>query len=167
LLDDVARFDSGDVQLYVGDQTMDRPAGGCRDSTPRVCAGTKSSDLRLNVNSIVVGTFSMQRRAIAVLAAFIAAVPMRAQAGQAGTHTFFGMAAYYPGRGGGLTAAHKTLPFGTRVRVTNQKTGRSVIVTINDRGPFNRGRVLDLCTRAARALGMIDRGVVYVRADVL
>jgi rare lipoprotein A len=109
----------------------------------------------------------MQRRAIAVLAAFIAAVPMHAQAGQAGKHTFFGMAAYYPGRGAGLTAAHKTLPFGTRVRVTNPKSGRSVVVTINDRGPFNRGRVLDLCTRAARALGMIDRGIVYVRADVL
>lgn len=77
------------------------------------------------------------------------------------------MAAYYPGHGGGLTAAHKTLPFGTHVRVTNVKTGRSIIVTINDRGPFNRGRVLDLCTRAARALGMLDSGVVYVRADVL
>ena len=77
------------------------------------------------------------------------------------------MAAYYPGRGPGFTAAHKTLPFGTRVRVTDVKTGRSVVVTITDRGPFNRGRVLDLCTRAARALGMIDRGVVYVRAEIL
>ena len=76
------------------------------------------------------------------------------------------MAAYYPGRGTGLTAAHKTLPFGTRVRVTDLKTGRSVVVTINDRGPFNHGRVLDLCERAARTLGMIDRGVVYIRADV-
>jgi rare lipoprotein A len=109
----------------------------------------------------------MRVRVIAVLAAFIAAAPLHAQAAQAATHTFFGMAAYYPGRGAGLTAAHKTLPFGTRVRVTNLKTGRSVIVTINDRGPFNRGRVLDLCTKAARALGMIDRGVIYVRADVL
>lgn len=109
----------------------------------------------------------MYCRAIVFLAATIAAVPMHAQAGQAAAHTFFGMAAYYSGHGAGLTAAHKTLPFGTRVRVTNPKTGRSVVVTINDRGPFNRGRVLDLCTRAARALGMIDRGIVYVRADVL
>jgi rare lipoprotein A len=109
----------------------------------------------------------MHLRAIAVLAALVAAAPMHAQAGQAATQTFFGMAAYYPGRGAGLTAAHKTLPFGTRVRVTNVKTGHSVIVTINDRGPFNRGRVLDLCTKAARALGMIDRGIIYVRADVL
>jgi rare lipoprotein A len=109
----------------------------------------------------------MQRCAIAAVAAFIAAAPIHAQAGQAGPHTFFGMAAYYPGRGAGLTAAHKTLPFGTHIRVTNLKTGRSVVVTINDRGPFNRGRVLDLCTKAARALGMMDSGVVYVRADVL
>ena len=77
------------------------------------------------------------------------------------------MAAYSSDRGNGLTAAHKTLAFGTRVRVTDLKTGRSVIVTINDRGPFNRGRVLDLCTRVARALGIIDRGIVYVRADIL
>jgi rare lipoprotein A len=109
----------------------------------------------------------MHLRAVAVLTAFIAAVPLHAQAGQAAAHTFFGMAAYYTGRGAGLTAAHKTLPFGTHVRVTNLKTGRSVVVTINDRGPFNRGRVLDLCTKAARALGMMDSGVVYVRAEVL
>jgi rare lipoprotein A len=109
----------------------------------------------------------MHRRAIALLAAIIAAAPMHAQAGQAAAHTFFGIAAYYPGRGAGLTAAHKTLPFGTHVRVTNLKTGRSVVVTINDRGPFNRGRVLDLCTKAARALGMMDQGIARVRADVL
>ena len=82
-------------------------------------------------------------------------------------HSFSGLCAYYPGRGGGLTAAHKTLPFGTRVRVTDSKTGRSVIVVINDRGPFNKGRVLDLSTSAAKALGMTQRGVVLVRADVL
>lgn len=103
----------------------------------------------------------------ACAAALAAALTLPAQAGQAGARTFFGKAAYYSGRGSGFTAAHKTLPFGTRVRITDVKTGRSVIVTINDRGPFNRGRVLDLCTRAARAIGMIDRGVIYVRADVL
>lgn len=109
----------------------------------------------------------MHRRAIAILAAIIAAAPLPARAGQATARTFFGMAAYYSGRGAGLTAAHKTLPFGTRLRVTNLKTGRSVVVTINDRGPFNRGRVLDLCTKAARTLGMMGQGVVRVRADVL
>lgn len=105
----------------------------------------------------------MRLYAIAFLAGGLVTLPIPADAGQ----TFFGMAAYYSGRGTGLTAAHKTLPFGTRVRVTDPKTGRSVIVTINDRGPFNRGRVLDLCTGAARSLGMIQRGVIYVRADVL
>jgi rare lipoprotein A len=59
------------------------------------------------------------------------------------------------------------LPFGTRVRVTDSKTGRSVMVLINDRGPFNKGRVLDLSTAAAKALGMTERGVVLVRAEVL
>ena len=114
----------------------------------------------------------MHRSALAALAAALTiASPLQAQAqdqaAQATSHTFFGMAAYYSGRGPGLTAAHKTLPFGTHVRVTDIKTGRSVVVTITDRGPFTRGRVLDLCTRAARALGMIDRGVVYVRAEIL
>jgi rare lipoprotein A len=53
----------------------------------------------------------------------------------------------------GMTAAHRTLPFGTLVRVTNQHTGRSVVVRINDRGPFIRGRVIDLMPAAARAIG--------------
>jgi len=109
----------------------------------------------------------MYRCAIAAWAAALAFPPLPARAAQAETHTFFCMAAFYPGQGAGLTAAHKTLPFGTRVRVTDVKSGRSVIVTINDRGPFNRGRVLDLCPGAARALDMIERGVIYVRAEVL
>lgn len=53
----------------------------------------------------------------------------------------------------GMTAAHKFLPFGTRVRVTNRKNGRSVVVRINDRGPYVRGRIIDLMPAAARALG--------------
>jgi len=53
----------------------------------------------------------------------------------------------------GMTAAHRSLPFGTLVRVTNQHTGRSVVVRINDRGPFIRGRVIDLMPAAARAIG--------------
>jgi rare lipoprotein A len=54
---------------------------------------------------------------------------------------------------GALTAAHRTLPFGSRVRVTNHANGRSVVVTITDRGPFTRGRVIDLSAAGARALG--------------
>ena|ERR1700733_11029409 len=80
---------------------------------------------------------------------------------------FSGPCAYYSAKGDGLTAAHRTLPFGTRLRVTDPASGRSVIVVINDRGPFGRGRVLDLSIKAAKALGMIDRGVILVRADVL
>jgi rare lipoprotein A len=67
---------------------------------------------------------------------------------------------------GGFTAAHRTLPFGTRVRVTNSN-GRSVIVRINDRGPFVGGRAIDLSIGAARALGMTNTGVGTVRMDVL
>ncbi len=56
-------------------------------------------------------------------------------------------------RASGLTAAHRSLPFGTLVRVTNQRSGRSVVVRINDRGPFVRGRVIDVTPAAAHALG--------------
>ena len=66
-----------------------------------------------------------------------------------------------------MTAAHRTLPFGTRVRVTNPRNGRSVIVRINDRGPFIRGRVIDLSYGAARVLGIIRRGIAPVRIQVL
>ena len=59
-----------------------------------------------------------------------------------------------------LTAAHKTLPFGSRVRVTNERTGRSVVVRINDRGPYAHGRVIDLSTAAAQAVGLSGVGKV-------
>ncbi|WP_132055462.1 septal ring lytic transglycosylase RlpA family protein [Pseudocnuella soli] len=60
------------------------------------------------------------------------------------------------------TAAHKTLPFGTKVTVTNMRNGRSVKVRINDRGPFVQGRVIDLSRRAARKIGMLRDGVTEV-----
>ena len=66
-----------------------------------------------------------------------------------------------------LTAAHRSLPFGTRVRVTDLTSSRSVVVRITDRGPRVRGRVLDLSLGAARSLGITDRGVVQVHAEVL
>jgi rare lipoprotein A len=74
-----------------------------------------------------------------------------------------GIASVYSGGGtasgermnpGALTAAHPSLPFGTKVRVTNNHTGRSVVVRINDRGPFVKGRVIDLSPAAARAIGV-------------
>jgi rare lipoprotein A len=66
-----------------------------------------------------------------------------------------------------LTAAHRTLPFGTRVRVTNLGNGRSVTVTINDRGPFIRGRVIDLSRAAAAAVGMTGSGLARVSMAVV
>jgi rare lipoprotein A len=62
----------------------------------------------------------------------------------------------------GMTAAHKTLPFGTVVRVTDQKSGRSVRVRINDRGPFVRGRIIDLTRAAAQQLGLHGLGKVCI-----
>ena len=66
-----------------------------------------------------------------------------------------------------LTAAHRTLPLGTRLRVTNLENGRIVRVRVNDRGPYVDGRILDLSHGAAQALDMVERGVVPVRLDVI
>ena len=91
--------------------------------------------------------------------------------------SFSGMASYYGNESGSrtasgqrfnqsaMTAAHRSLPFGTKLRVTHG--GRSVVVTINDRGPFIRGRVLDLSTGAARAIGLTGAGVGRVTAEVV
>jgi rare lipoprotein A len=65
-----------------------------------------------------------------------------------------------------LTAAHRTLPFGTRLRVTNVATGQSVTVRVNDRGPFIPGRVVDVSLSAAKELGMVDRGITKVKLEV-
>ncbi|WP_213773918.1 septal ring lytic transglycosylase RlpA family protein [Bradyrhizobium sp. dw_78] len=90
---------------------------------------------------------------------------------------FSGLASYYGNESGSRTAsgerfnqsamtcAHRSLPFGTKLRVTHG--GRSVVVTVNDRGPFVRGRVLDLSTAAARAIGLTAAGVGRVTAEVL
>jgi rare lipoprotein A len=91
--------------------------------------------------------------------------------------SFSGMASFYGNESGSktasgqrfnqnaLTAAHRSLPFGTKLRVTHG--GRSVVVTVNDRGPFIRGRVLDLSTAAARAVGLTSAGVGRVTAEVV
>lgn len=65
-----------------------------------------------------------------------------------------------------LTAAHRSLPFGSRVRVTNLENGRSVVVEVNDRGPFRRGRVIDVSERAARELGFYRAGTAHVRVEL-
>jgi rare lipoprotein A len=91
--------------------------------------------------------------------------------------SFSGLASFYGNEAGSktasgqrfnqnaMTAAHRTLPFGTKLKVTHGD--RSVIVTINDRGPFIRGRVLDLSTGAARAIGLTGAGVGRVVAEVM
>jgi rare lipoprotein A len=68
---------------------------------------------------------------------------------------------------GALTMAHRTLPFGTRVRVTNLRNGRSVIVRVNDRGPFVGDRIADLSRAAASSIGMVQRGVAQARLEIL
>jgi rare lipoprotein A len=90
---------------------------------------------------------------------------------------FSGKASYYGNESGSrtasgqrfnqnaMTAAHRSLPFGTKLRVTHR--GQSVIVTVNDRGPFIKGRVLDLSTGAARAIGLTGAGVGHVTAEVV
>jgi rare lipoprotein A len=93
--------------------------------------------------------------------AFSLAHSSAADAGQTGAASWYG-----PGFHGrktasgerfnthGMTAAHRTLPFGTRVKVTNEKTGRAVVVRINDRGPYAHGRIIDLSQASARAIGI-------------
>ncbi len=66
-----------------------------------------------------------------------------------------------------MTAAHKTLPFGTRVQVTNRNNGRSVVVTINDRGPYIKGRIIDLSRAAAQKVGMTGSGIAPVTVSVI
>ena len=84
-----------------------------------------------------------------------------------------GKASYYAQRGrtangehvGTMTAAHRSLPFGTHLRVTNLRNNRSVIVRVNDRGPFVRGRIVDVSVGAADALGMRQQGVASVHVE--
>jgi len=66
-----------------------------------------------------------------------------------------------------LSAAHKTLPLGSKVKVTDSRTGRSVVVKINDRGPFVKGRVIDLSRAAAREIGLTKKGLAKVKLEVL
>lgn len=66
-----------------------------------------------------------------------------------------------------FTAAHKSLPFGSKLRVTNQKNGQSVIVTVNDRGPWIKGRIIDISNCAARAIGLERSGVTSVRVELI
>lgn len=112
-------------------------------------------------------------RAAAVACALVVVNPMEAQGKP---HQLSGMASFYS-KGqrtasgerfnrDAFTAAHRTIPFGTLVRVVNRRNGRSASVRINDRGPFRRGRVVDVSRAAANKLGMVRSGVVPVRLEI-
>jgi rare lipoprotein A len=126
--------------------------------------------------------------ALTLTAATIIALPVAAQANPAAEMSHkpdmllaqVGQASFYGNEGGpltangerynpgGYTAAHRTLPFGTKVRVTNVRNGKSVVVRINDRGPFIGGRIIDLSTGAAGAIGLnSSTGVTNVRLNIL
>lgn len=104
--------------------------------------------------------------AVALAGALLVAastVPASAQCGRASWYALYSQTAsgeqMNPKE---LTAAHRTLPFGTKLKVTNQKNGKSVVVRINDRGPFIKGRVIDLSKGAAKQLGFISSGVTSI-----
>jgi rare lipoprotein A len=112
----------------------------------------------------------MKKMCVAVVAAFVGFSAV-ADAG------VVGMASYYKSgkrtangehfNPHGLTAAHRKLKFGTKVRVTNVRTGKSVVVRINDRGPFIRGRIIDLSLGAAKVIGLTKSGVARISYTVL
>jgi len=102
------------------------------------------------------------------------AAPKSARSGQVGQASWYGPG--FHGRrtasgerfhAGAMTAAHRTLPFGTRVRVTHVGSGRSVVVRINDRGPFHGGRIIDLAAGPAQMLGLKSAGSAYVSLQTL
>jgi rare lipoprotein A len=115
-----------------------------------------------------------RRRAVLAAAAVLLACARPALAGQEGLASWYG--GKFQGRTTSsgeifdtnlLTAAHKSLPFGTVVRVTDLDTGSSTVVRINDRGPFVEGRIIDLSRAAAEELGMVGRGVARVLVEVV
>ncbi len=120
--------------------------------------------------------------AASVFAAFVFSAPPQGIAHQTGSvvQTISGAASWYGPKFHGrttasgepfdmhrLTAAHRTLPFGTRLRVINEANGKSVVVRVNDRGPFAGKRVIDLSRKAAQAIGLLKRGVGRVKIEVL
>ena len=139
---------------------------------------TQKSELRA-VRQASLGhdqtTSSMIKRRVAAVRKHTPSAP-RSDAGEAKTASH-GVASYYTEgtkTASGekfntleMTAAHPTLPFGTKLRVTNVASGRSVTVRVNDRGPYVPGRVVDVSYSAADALGMVGRGVAKVKLDVV
>lgn len=116
----------------------------------------------------------------ALIVATLVSLPMSASARVKQGHTQKGVASYYHDSLHGrktasgevynkrvASAAHKSLPLGTKVRVTKLSNGKSIVVRVNDRGPFVKGRIIDLSRRAAKDLGIINSGVAKVKVEVL
>lgn len=131
------------------------------------------------MNLVVLRTSLITILTIALSFSLFSCGSSKANFGQRG-YTEQGKASYYgrkfqgrkmangePYRRGKLTAAHKTLPFGTKVKVTNTATNKSVKVKITDRGPYVRGRIIDLSEAAAKRVGMIKAGVAPVKMKVI
>jgi len=114
-------------------------------------------------------------RSIYLLVAFVQILPLAASSARAAGQS--GVASVYSTESGSrtasgarlnpgaLTAAHRSYPFGSRVRVTNRRNGRTVVVTVNDRGPFVRGRIIDVTPAAAQALGFSGLTQVTVERE--
>jgi rare lipoprotein A len=136
--------------------------------------GDRSASRRASSEPARSASLFHHRRAVVAKKLASSAIDKPAAGKQETSH---GLASYYsydPKTASGekfdaneLTAAHRTLPFGTRLRVTNVATGRSVTVRVNDRGPFVPGRVVDVSRSAAESLGMTKQGVAKVKLDVV
>ncbi len=113
------------------------------------------------------------KKSMPQILAFGVASMIAATTAQAGD--WVGQASYYALKGrtasgarvGAFTAAHRTLPMGSRVRVTNLRNNRSIVVTVNDRRPFTRGRVIDVSVAAADSLGFRSAGVAQVKVETV
>ncbi|SFQ34995.1 septal ring lytic transglycosylase RlpA family protein [Hymenobacter arizonensis] len=123
---------------------------------------------------------ALRRAPIATLLWIVVAATLLSACGSRNAFTQTGQGSYYadkfagrkttsgvPYRPGKMTAAHNTLPFGTRIKVTNVRNGKSVKVTVNDRGPHVKGRIVDVSRKAARKLDLVDAGVVPVQLKVI
>jgi rare lipoprotein A len=105
------------------------------------------------------------RLSLAIALAEIAICPVHAESGRAAFYRGGRTASGEVTGSNGMTAAHRTLPFGTMVSVTNVRNGKTVVVRIVDRGPYGRGRIIDLSRAAARELDMISAGTAMVSIE--
>jgi rare lipoprotein A len=176
----VAPIDEDDVHRRFAQSLrgIDAAEPAAEDDHPRHRHGTHSKRRRLPRTSKAAHIVAVHAtRSAAVIVSLVAVACVHAPVA---TRAQDGLASYYGASFAGrrtasgerfdpnaLTAAHRDLPFGTRIRVTNLDNGRAVIVRVNDRGPFADGRIVDVSWAAARELGMLRSGVARVRLELL